>query len=161
MCFAANALVGQVDAQKLLWVPRVSDGLQTKRNNFGADDFAGYHQFHPTILLAPFRRFIRSDWPRLAEARRGRGRFRNSLLRQITPHTLGALLGKLLIERFGPDAVGVASNGQPQRWIRENNAGDFGQLFAGQRTKRVFAGIEQHVGHIDDQPARGVACFQN
>ena len=149
MCFAANALVGQVDAQKLLWVPRVSDGLQTKRNNFGADDFAGYHQFYATILLAAFRSFIGRDGPGLAEARRSRGRFWNSLLRQITPHALGALLGKLLIERFGPDAVGITFNGQPQSRIRENNAGDFGQLFTGQWAKRVFSGIEQHVGHID------------
>jgi len=85
----------------------------------------------------------------------------DSLLRQISAHALGALPGKLLIEHFGPDAVGVAFNGQPQGWICEYDAGYFGQLFAGQRTKRVFAGIKQYVGHIDDQAARGVACFQD
>jgi len=37
----------------------------------------------------------------------------------------------------------------------------FGQLLAGQRTKRVFAGVKEHVRHIHNEAAGGVASLQN
>src|SRR5713226_128323 len=71
------------------------------------------------------------------------------------------MLGELLIESFGANAIGVAFDGQLERRISEHDAGYFGQLLACQRTERELAGVKEHVRHIDDQAASGVASFQD
>src|SRR6266446_5524736 len=45
--------------------------------------------------------------------------------------------------------------------MREDDAGNFGEFFAGAGLERVAAGVEEHVGHIDDEAAGGVARLQN
>ena len=45
--------------------------------------------------------------------------------------------------------------------MREDDAGDFGELFAGAGLERVATSVKEHVRHIDDEPAGGVARLQN
>jgi len=73
----------------------------------------------------------------------------------------GALFRKVLIERFGADAIGVAFDSQFERRITEHDAGYFGQFFAGQRAERVPAGVQDYVRHVHDKTAGGVASFQD
>ena len=73
----------------------------------------------------------------------------------------GALFRKVLIERFGADAIGVAFDSQFERRITEHNAGNFGQLLTGQRAQGVPAGVKEHVRHVHNEAASGVASFQD
>src|SRR5258708_40353860 len=45
--------------------------------------------------------------------------------------------------------------------MREDDAGDFGEFFAGAGLERVAASVKEHVGHVDDEAASGVAGLQN
>src|SRR5260370_2230611 len=45
--------------------------------------------------------------------------------------------------------------------MRENDAGNFGEFFAGAGLEGVAAGVEEHVGHVDDEAASGIAGLQN
>src|SRR5947208_110261 len=45
--------------------------------------------------------------------------------------------------------------------MRENDAGNFGELFARAGLERVAAGVKEHVRHVDDEAASGVASLQN
>ncbi len=43
----------------------------------------------------------------------------------------------------------------------QEDAGNLSELFAGTRFEIGASGIEEHVGHIDDEAASGVARLQN
>src|SRR5438309_11560719 len=45
--------------------------------------------------------------------------------------------------------------------MRENDAGNFGELFARAGLERVAAGVKEHIRHVDDEAASGVAGLQN
>src|SRR5258708_18860498 len=45
--------------------------------------------------------------------------------------------------------------------MREDDAGDFGEFFAGAGLERVAASVKEHVGHVDDEAASGIAGLQN
>src|SRR6266568_2223979 len=45
--------------------------------------------------------------------------------------------------------------------MREDDAGNFGEFFAGTGLERVAAGVEKHVGHVDNEAAGGVAGLQD
>src|SRR5438309_8709114 len=45
--------------------------------------------------------------------------------------------------------------------MRENDAGNFGELFAGAGLEGVAAGVKEHIRHVDDEAASGVASLQD
>src|SRR6267378_3049992 len=45
--------------------------------------------------------------------------------------------------------------------MRENDAGNFREFFAGARLERVAASVKENIRHIDDEAASGIAGLQN
>ena len=72
----------------------------------------------------------------------------DSLLNEIIADGLGAMLGELLIVVVGADAVGVAFDGDVQRGLGEDDAGNFGEALTGSREQFEAAAAEQDVRHI-------------
>src|SRR6266478_3914733 len=85
----------------------------------------------------------------------------DALLGEKIADGIGAAFGELLIEIVAADAVGVTLDLEREAGMGEDDAGNFGELFAGAGLERVAAGVEEHVGHIDDEAAGGVARLQN
>src|SRR5713226_7436628 len=126
-----------------------------------ADGVAVDDEFDAAVALAAFGRVVGGDRLRLAEAVSGNGRRRYALFGEKVANGIGATFGELLIEVVAADAVGVALDLERETGMRENDAGNFGELFAGAGLERVAAGVEEHVGHVDDEAAGGVARLQN
>src|SRR6267142_1034978 len=45
--------------------------------------------------------------------------------------------------------------------MRQDDSGNLREFFPSARFQVVFAGIEEDIGHIDDQAPRGIAGFEN
>src|SRR6266478_2962793 len=126
-----------------------------------ADGVAVDDEFDAAIALAAFWRVIGGDRLRLAETVSSDGRRRYALLGEKVANGIGATLGELLIEIVAADAVGVAFDLESEAGMREDDAGNFGEFFAGTGLEGVAAGIEEHVRHVDDEAAGRVASLQN
>ena len=111
--------------------------------------------------MAAFRCVVRSDRLRLAETTRSDGRTGDALLGQKIAHGVGAPLRKLLIEFVAANAVGVTFDLKSQAGVRQQDAGDFCKLLASAGLEREAAGVKEHVGHVHDEAASGVARLQN
>ncbi len=83
------------------------------------------------------------------------------MLREVGPDRLCAPLGETLVVFIATNAIGIAFDSQRQRRIGEHDAADLGQLLARHRAKCVLAGVEENVGHVDDQAARRVASLED
>src|SRR3970040_820160 len=70
-------------------------------------------------------------------------------------------MGEAPVVGLVPDAIGVTLDLQLQPRLREKQTGDAGELLSRTWLQRRAAGIEQHIGKIDDQSSRGFACFEN
>src|SRR6266568_3156144 len=126
-----------------------------------ADGVAVDDEFDAPIALAAFGGVVGGDRLRFAEAVSGDGRRRYALFGEEIADGAGAALGKLLIEFVAADAVGVALDLEQEAGMREDDAGNFGEFFAGAGLERVAAGVEKHVRHVDDKAAGGVAGLQD
>src|SRR6266853_37770 len=126
-----------------------------------ADGVAVDDEFDAAIALAAFGRVVGGDGLRLAEAVSGDGRRGYTLLREKVENGIGAAFRELLIEIVAADAVGVAFDLERETGMSEDDAGNFGEFFAGTGLEGVAAGVEEHVGHVDDEAASGVAGLQN
>src|SRR5260370_13192130 len=113
------------------------------------------------VAVATFGGVIGGDGLRLAEAAGGDGGGRDALLGEKVADGIGAAFGELLVEIVAADAVGVVLGGEREARMRENDAGNFGEFFAGAGLERVAAGVKEHVRHVDDETASGVAGLQN
>src|SRR6266699_2417487 len=126
-----------------------------------ADGVAVDDEFDAAVALAAFGGVVGSDRLRFAEAVGGDGRRRHALFGEKIADGAGAALGELLIEFVAADAIGVALDLEQEAGMREDNAGNFGEFFAGAGLERVAAGVEKHVRHVDDKAAGGVAGLQD
>src|SRR5258708_35012788 len=113
------------------------------------------------VALAAFGSVIGGDGLRFAEAAGGDGGGRDTLLGEKIADGIGAVFGELLIEIVAADTVRVTFDLESEAGMRENDAGNFGEFFAGAGLEGVAAGVEEHIGHIDDETASGVAGLQN
>ncbi len=64
------------------------------------------------------------------------------LLNEVVANGLGAMLGELLVVVVAADAVGVAFDGDVQRGIGEDDAGNFREALAGSGKKLETAAAE-------------------
>src|SRR6266700_3233352 len=120
-----------------------------------ADGVAVDHELDAAVALAAFGGLVGGDGLDFAEAAGGDGRRRYALFGEKFAHGTGAALGKLLIEFVAADAVGVAFDLKHEAGMRENDAGNFRELFARAGLERVAAGVEKNIRHIDDEAAGG------
>ena len=74
---------------------------------------------------------------------------------------VGTILRELLVHHVAADAVGVALDLELQAGIGLKDSGDLGEADLGVGLQRVFAGVEEHVGHVDDEAAGGLAGGQH
>ena len=130
-------------------------------SDFGADDFAGDDNLDAAILLAAGGGAVISDWIVQAESLGGDAARIQALVNQILADSTGALLGKLLVELFAADVIGVTFDGEIQTRMREDNSRKFGEAFAGFGLQIVFAEGKKNIAEIDDETADGVASFEN
>src|SRR5260370_21935627 len=108
-----------------------------------ADGVAGDDELDAPIALAAFGGVVGGDRLRFAEAVGGDGRRRHALFGKEIADGVRAALGKLLIEFVAADAIGVALDLEQEAGMREDNAGNFGEFFAGAGLERVAAGVEK------------------
>src|SRR6185437_7699615 len=85
----------------------------------------------------------------------------NAFLREEIAYGAGALLGKLLVVVVTADAIGVALDLQRQPRMREQNSRNFCHCFARTGLQRVASCVEEHIGHVHDEPASAVIRLQN
>src|SRR5215472_3014939 len=135
--------------------------VRSRRASSAADRVAVDNEFNTPIALAAFRCVIRSDRLRLAETAGGDGRTGDALLGKKIAHGVGAALGELLIEFVAADTVRMTFDLKGQARMRQQDAGDFCQLLASAGLEREAAGVKEHIGHVHDQAASGVARLQN
>src|SRR5258708_5011237 len=126
-----------------------------------ADGIAVDHELDAAVALAAVGGVVRSDGLRLAEAAGGDRGGRDALLGEEIAHGIGAAFGELLIEFVAAYAVGVTFDLQSEAGMREDDAGNFGEFFAGAGLEGIAAGVKEHIGHIDDETAGGIAGLQN
>src|SRR5262249_20646580 len=117
--------------------------------------------FYAAILLPAFGSAVIGYWHGLPESRGSDGAGIETLIDQVLPHGLRALLGKRLIEGIAADIVRVPFNLQIQPRMRQHDAGKFGEALAGFRTQIEFRGGEKHVAEIHHQATRRVARLEN
>ena len=125
------------------------------------DGFPRYYQLDAAIELAAGGVGVGGYWLRFAEAVRGDRVWRQVLGYQVAADGLGSPLGEALVHFVAADAIGVAFDFELQTRMSQDNAGDLRQLLSGAGLERVFAGVEQDVGHVDDQPAGGLTRLKN
>jgi hypothetical protein len=126
-----------------------------------ADGVAVDDEFDAAVALAAFGGVVGSDWLHFAEAAGGDGGTGHALLGQEVTDGVGAAFGELLVEVIAADTVGVAFDLEREAGMREDDTGNFGELFAGAGLECVAAGVKEHIGHVDDEAAGGVARLQN
>src|ERR1019366_2480122 len=97
-----------------------------------ADYFAGNHFFSPPILLPSIGGLIGGHWLSLAESLRRNRTPIHPLHHEVIADRRAAVFGKLLIIVIPADAVRVTFHVQPQARMPGDDAGDLGQLLAGQ-----------------------------
>src|SRR5258708_30094722 len=124
-----------------------------------ADGVAVDDEFDTAIALAAFGVVVRSDRLSFAEALSSHRRRLNALFGQKIADAVSAAFGELLVEVIGANAVGVALNLKRESRVSEQDTGDFCELFAGSRLESGASGVDKHVGHVDDEPAGGIACL--
>src|SRR5690242_15264738 len=89
------------------WALAVGLRVRSAGADLGANDFARHNDFHPAVLLPSFRGGVVRDGHGFPEPYGGNSALGKSLLDEIRPDTLSALLGKLLVEFIRPHAVGM------------------------------------------------------
>src|SRR5438105_3250148 len=135
--------------------------VRSRRVCGAADGVAVDDEFDAAVALTAFGCVVRSDRLRFAEAACSDGRAGHALLGQKITHGVGTALGELLVEFLTADAVRVALDLEREARMREKDARNFCQLFAGPGLQRVAAGGKEHVGHVHDEAAGGIARLQN
>src|SRR5258708_5356272 len=112
-----------------------------KREGIGrcADGVAVDDELDAAVALAAVGGVIRSDGLRLAEAAGGDRGGRDALLGEEIAHGIGAAFGELLIEFVAAYAVGVTFDLQSEAGMREDDAGNFGEFFAGAGREGIAA----------------------
>src|SRR5882762_1487394 len=126
-----------------------------------ADGVTVDDQLDAAVALAAFGGVIGGDGLVLAEAAGGDGRTGDALLGKKIADGIGAAFGELLIEIVAADAVGVTLDLEREAGMRKDDAGNFGELLARAGLERVTTGVKEHVRHIDDEAAGGVAGLQD
>ena len=126
-----------------------------------ADGVAVDDKFYAAIALAAFGGVVGGYGLRFAEAAGGHRAACHALFGQEIADGVGAAFGELLVELVGADAVGVAFDLEREAFVGEKDAGNFGEFFAGTGLERGASGIEENVGHIDDEAAGGVTSLEN
>src|SRR5216684_2646831 len=155
-CCAPTKKKGEERRESLLLGRRRGGGDGGVANGGAVDD-----ELDAAVALAAFGSVIGGDGLRLAEAAGGDGGGGDALLGEKIADGVGAAFGELLIEIVAADTVRVTLDLQSQAGMREDDAGNFGEFFAGAGLEGVAAGVKEHVGHIDDETAGGVAGLQN
>src|SRR6267378_3017626 len=122
-----------------------------------ADGVAVDDELDAAVALAAFGGVVGGDGLHFAEAAGGDGRTGDALLRKEIADGIGAAFGELLVEIVAADAVGVALDLERQAGMREDDAGNFGELFACAGLEGVAAGVKKNIRHVDDEAASGVA----
>src|ERR1022692_141735 len=117
-------------------------GLGLARISRPADGVARQDQFHAPILLPPLGRVIAGDGFGLPESVGFNVAGGNPLLHKVVPNRLGPALRELLIVVVAAHAVRMAFHGHIKTGIRQHNAGNFGQPFAGSRKQLEAAAAE-------------------
>src|SRR5262249_53688570 len=125
----------------------------------GADGLAVDNQLDAAVALAALGRVVGSDGLRLTKALCGDRRSRHAFFGEEVTDGIGTALRKLLVELVGADAIRMPLDLQRQARMGEQNAGDLGQLFARPGLQPVAAGVEEHIGHVHDEAAGGIACL--
>src|SRR5258708_15595742 len=113
------------------------------------------------VALAAFGSVIGGDGLRLAEAAGGDGGGWDALLGEKIADGVGAAFRELLIEIVAADTVRVTFDLESEAGMREDDAGHFGEVFAGAGLEGVASGVKKNVRHIDDEAAGGAAGLQN
>src|SRR5437660_37900 len=110
-------------------------------------------------MLSAFGSIVGRDGLRLAKAARRDSRQGNPLLRKKISDAVGAAFGELLVEIVRADAVRMAFNLKRESGMREQDAGNLRELLASARFQRGAAGVEENVGHVDDEPPGAVTSL--
>ena len=144
----------------------MGEGLRLGRGGGGgggsfADGVAVDYELDAAVALAAFGSVVRSDRLCFAEAVGGDGRSGHALLGKKIADGIGAAFGELLIEIVAANTVGVAFDLERETGMREDDAGNFGEFFAGAGLEGVAAGVKEHIRHVDDEAASGVASLQD
>ena len=133
----------------------------TLRGGDVADRFTRNDHLHASILLASRSGRVACNWIVLAEALGGYIIEIYALSNQVIAHRHGTTFRKLLIVVRRTGAVGVALDLHFQIRIRKQDSRDLCQLLPSSRFEGVLVGVEQNVGHVDDEPASAVASLQD
>src|SRR5258708_167120 len=115
----------------------------------------------PPFPPPPSARIVPRHWLRLPESTRGNRRSRHALLRKKIPHRIRPPLRKRLVEFIASHAVRVPFNLQVQPRMRQHNTRNLRQLLTRPRLQRIAPRVEQHIGHVHNQPARRIPRLQN
>jgi hypothetical protein len=107
--------------------------------------------------LSALRGGVASDRCCLAEALRGDYVAIDALGVQKLLNCLRALFRQTLVELGSTGAIGMTFDLHSQSRVRLQDSSDSRQAFARTGLQRVFAGVEQHIGHVDDEAAGGFA----
>src|SRR5260370_11938819 len=134
----------------LLVRPRSGGGRGGTADGVTVDD-----ELDAPVALAACGGLVGGDRLRFAEAVGRDGRRRYALFGEKIADGVGAALGELLIEFVAADAIGVALDLEQEAGMREDNAGNFGEFFAGAGLESVAAGVENDVRHVADEAAGG------
>src|SRR2546422_435971 len=86
--------------------PLLRQGLRAGHGG-GPDGLACDHEFHAAVLLPTLGGLVRSDGLSLAEAARRNRSGRDPLLNKEVSHRGSAPFGKLLVELFAPNVIGM------------------------------------------------------
>ena len=112
-------------------------------------------------MLASRGRIVRGNRLGFAESSRSYRRRIDALLGEEIANSRRTLLRELLVEFIATSAVGVSFNLERQPWMREDNPGDFRQLFAGRRSQRELSRVKKDIRHVDDEAACRIPRFQD
>src|SRR6266403_3362783 len=123
--------------------------------------FTRDHNFHSAILLPVCRRQVIDHRSGLAKTLCGHVGLCQPLFDQIVAYRFRALLRKLLVNLIAANVVRVPLDSKCQAGVCQDNTRQFGQLFPSLRTQVILAKIEEHVPHVDNEPAWSVTGFQN
>jgi hypothetical protein len=70
---------------------------------------------------------------------------------------LGALFRQALVELWSTRAISMTFDLHSESGVGLQDSSNSRQAFARTRLKRVFASVEQHIGHVDDEAAGALA----
>src|SRR5436305_220094 len=161
-------MIGQRGLKTLIPIPRRAGRKRARPHwrivlvpELSADNFARHDDFNAPVFLAARSSAIISNGHGLPESLRRYAIALEALRDQEITNRIPPLPGESLVEFVTASAVGVTFHLEIQPRMRQDNAGELGQLFPGARPYVVFPGIEENVGHSNNKSARRVSRFQD